>query len=109
MRPIQILLVIFFAAISLLYFRRLRRRLIDRILFLAITISAVLMVARPDWANSIAQYVGVGRGADLLTYLGLSGLGFLWLQLYTRQRAQKEQITDLVRRMAILEAKKTNK
>ncbi len=109
MSPIQILLVIFFAAVTLLYFRRLRRRLFDRILFLLIAFSAVAMVARPDWANSLAQFVGVGRGADLLTYLGLSGLGFLWLQLYTRQRAQNEQITDLVRRMALLEAKKPKK
>lgn len=109
MSPIQILLLIFFAAITLLYFRRLRRRLIDRILFLAIAIIAILMIARPDWANALAQSVGVGRGADLLTYLGLSGLAILWLQLYTRQRKQKEQITDLVRRMAILEAKKSKK
>ncbi len=109
MSPIQILLLIFFAAITLLYFRRLRRRLIDRILFLVIAISALLMVARPDWANALAQSVGVGRGADLLTYLGLSGLGLVCLQLYTRQRKQKEKITDLVRRMAILEAKKPKK
>ncbi len=109
MSPIQILLLVFFAVVALLYFRRLRRRLFDRIIFLAIGLSAALMVARPDWATAIAQFLGVGRGADLLTYLGLSGMGFLWLQLYTRQRSQKEEITELVRRMAILEAKKPKK
>ena len=64
MSPIQILLLVFFAIIILLYFRRLGRKLFDRIFFLAIAATAIVMVARPDWANLLAQSLGVGRGAD---------------------------------------------
>ncbi len=106
MSPIQLSLFLLVALVTLLYFRRLRRRLFDRLIFVAIGISAIVMIARPDWANLVAQFFGVGRGADLVTYLGLSGLGFLWLQLYSKQREQDEQLTELTRRMAILEAKK---
>jgi hypothetical protein len=106
MTPIQILLVLFTAAIMLLYFRRLRTRLFDRLIFVLIGLSAVVMVARPDWATAVAHFLGVGRGADLVTYLGLTGLGFLWLQLYTRQREMDEQLTELNRQIAILEARK---
>lgn len=60
MSPIQILLLIFFGIIILFYFRRLGRKLFDRILFLAIGATAIVMVARPDWANLLAQSFGVG-------------------------------------------------
>jgi hypothetical protein len=104
MTPIQLLLILLALLVLLLYFRRLRTRLVDRLVFIAIVSSGVTLIARPDWATVLAQRLGVGRGADLVAYLGLSGLGFLWLQLYTRQKALDERLTELARKMAILEA-----
>ena len=106
MTPIQILLVVGFLAIVLIYFQRLRSRLLDRAVFFVIVILAIAMVLRPDWANDVAHYFGVGRGADLVTYLGISGLAFLWLGLYTRQREMDVRLTDLARKLAIKQAEK---
>ncbi len=104
MSPIQLLLILATVTAAVLYFRRLRSRLLDRAIFFVLVLVAVAMVARPDWANAIANFLGVGRGADLVTYLGISGLAFLWLGLYTRQRELDARLTELARRIAIYEA-----
>lgn len=104
MTPIQLLLIIGSIAIALVYFQRLRSRLLDRAVFFLLVGLAIIMVLRPDWANDVAHYLGVGRGADLVTYLGISGLAFLWLGLYSRQREMDLRLTDLARRLTILQA-----
>lgn len=103
MTPIQFLLI--FSALTGLffYFNRLRTRLWDRVLLTGLALAAVVLVAKPDWATELAHFLGVGRGTDLVMYLGLSGLAFLWLGLYSRQREMDVRLTELVRRMAILE------
>lgn len=109
MTPIQFLLILVAVVIVLFYFNRLRTRLLDRLIFFLLALLAVAMVARPDWANDVAHFFGVGRGADLVTYLGISGLAFLWLGLYTRQRQLDERLTELARRLALLEAEPPKK
>src|SRR3989304_4103992 len=93
----------------LFYFQRLRSRLLDRFVFFLLGVVAVVMVARPDWANAVAHFLGVGRGADLVTYLGISGLAFFLLGLYTRQRELHVRLTELARRMTILQAEAPKK
>jgi hypothetical protein len=106
MSPIQVLLILATLVVLLVYFNRLRSRLVDRLLFFLLAVSAVIMIARPDWASDIANFLGVGRGADLVLYLGITGLAFLWLGLYTRQREMDVRLTKLARRLAILQAEK---
>jgi hypothetical protein len=109
MTPIQLVLIVFSIVIVLFYFQRLRSRLLDRAAFFLLVMVAVLMVLRPDWANNVANYLGVGRGADLVSYLGISGLAFLWLGLYTRQRDLDVRLTELARRLTILQAEPKKK
>ncbi len=109
MTPIQILLILAAIVVLLVYFNRLRSRLLDRVLFFVLAVVAVIMVLRPDWANDVAHFLGVGRGADLLVYLGITGLAFLWLGLYTRQRELDVHLTELARRLALLEAEPPKK
>lgn len=104
MKPIQLLLILFAVLIAVFYFQRLRSRLLDRGIFLFIAVLAILMVAKPEWATASAQFLGVGRGADLVTYLGMSSLGFLWLRLYVRQRDMEAKLTELTRQLAIKHA-----
>lgn len=104
MRPIQLLLVLFAVLVVALYFRRLRSRLLDRFIFIFIATLAIVMVVQPEWATASAQFLGVGRGADLVTYLGMSSLAFLWLRLYVRQREMEAKLTDLIRQLAIKHA-----
>jgi hypothetical protein len=106
MSPIQVLLILAAILVLLVYFNRLRSRLLDRVFFFLLAVVAVVMVLRPDWATAVANFFGVGRGADLLVYLGISGLAFLWLGLYTRQREMDVRLTELARRLAISQAEK---
>jgi hypothetical protein len=109
MRPIQLLLILFAVVLAVLYFQRLRSRLLDRAIFFLIAAAAIVMVAQPEWATTVAQIVGVGRGADLVAYLGISGLAFLWLRLYVRQRDMETKLTELGRQLAIKRAEKPKK
>jgi len=106
MTPIQLLLILAAIIVLLVYFNRLRSRLLDRVLFFVLAVVAVIMVLRPDWANDVAHFLGVGRGADLLVYLGITGLAFLWLGLYTRQREMDVRLTELSRRLALMGTEK---
>lgn len=107
--PIQILLIFFLILMVWVYFHRLRSRLLDRAVFFLIAAVGLVMIIRPDWASYLANVLGVGRGADLVTYLGVSGLAFLWLRLYTRQRDLEEHLTELARNLSILRAKQPSK
>lgn len=104
MRPIQLILLVLLAALAWLYLSRLRSRLTHRLAIVLVSAAGVVLVLRPEWANELANALGVGRGADLLSYLGLMFFGFLWFQSFLRQRALERQITRLTRAIAIAQA-----
>ena len=104
MTLIQIILLMSGGVLAVLYFVRFRTRLLDRILVFALATGGTLLVIRPDWATRLANLFGVGRGADLITYLGFVIIAFLWLMMYARVRKLDAQLTELTRQIAILEA-----
>jgi len=101
MKLIQPLLILLLVVFVLIYLARFRSRLLGRFIVLFVTGLGILMVILPDLANTFAHVLGVIRGADLITYLGLSGLIFLWLLLYIRLRDLNVQLTMLARAIAI--------
>src|SRR5262245_66168769 len=66
---------------------------------LALACGAVLF---PDVTSDIAHVVGVGRGADLIMYLLHVGLLFVVIHYYTKFVELEQQITHLVREIALL-------
>jgi hypothetical protein len=68
---------------------------------------AGLAVIFPELTNDIAHSVGVGRGADLITYLVEVGLLFVVVHYYTKFIELQAQITQLVREIAILRAERS--
>src|SRR4051812_39375611 len=104
MKPIQLILIFILVAL-VTYARRLRTQLIDRAVIALVLMGGIVFVLFPDFANDVANAVGVGRGADLFAYLGLLGSAFAVLVLYTKMRQLEEQLTRLVRRQAIAEAR----
>ena len=67
--------------------------------------SGTLAVAFPDLTPRVAKSVGIGRGADLVLYCAvlfmLAGFFFVYLRLVRLRR----YVTELVRHIAILEAR----
>lgn len=106
MRPIQFLLVGLLGAGVCFYFARLRTRLIDRSLVLLTAVAGVVLIAVPEWSTELAALFGVGRGVDLIIYVGLFLLAFVCLLLYARIRALQGRLTDLVRAGAIRDARR---
>jgi small membrane protein len=62
----------------------------------------VFLVIVPDASNRVARLVGVGRGADLITYLFEVGVLFVILHYYTKFVELQRSITELVREVTLL-------
>jgi len=103
-RLIQPILVLIFCAGALLYFRFGRANRPDRLVMVVLVAVGVLLVLDPDLATSVANLIGIGRGADLVMYFGLTLLGFGGFYLYSKQRSTEARLTDLARAIAIREA-----
>lgn len=82
------------------------RRLYSRILTLLFVGLAAAFIVHPDATNRIAHLAGVGRGADLVLYTFFPASISMFLHLYRRSRQTEERMTQLVRHLAILEARR---
>lgn len=104
MSGIKILLVTSVAFIAVYFFIRLRNSIFDIILLLLLITAAVTFILFPDITTTIANKLGVGRGADLIFYTSILIFWFVVLKLYARIRRLEQVITKVVRRDAIDEA-----
>jgi hypothetical protein len=104
MKSIQALLIGLCFVAAILGSIAFRSRLVYRLLAAFFFISASVFVIFPDATSAVAKVVGVGRGADLLLYLGLLGGIHLFLLLYLRTKRLERQMTDQVRGLALRDA-----
>ena len=104
MTIIQVALTAGVIIIGLYMYLRLRSTLFDVLLILLFIGAGTFLILFPDYANRIAHWAGVGRGADLMFYLGILFLFFLILKLYARLRRIEQNFTELVRKKSIEEA-----
>jgi len=104
MRPIQFLLAGLVATGVLMYVRSLKTRVVDRVVVLTVGLVGLVLVAIPDWSTTLALTLGVGRGADLVLYLGLVGLGWVSLLLFAKLRETDQRLTQLARAIAVQQA-----
>lgn len=104
---IQIILVIGVIAVGVFFTRPTGSdsHLALRRLFLgAFIIIAILSILFPNWLTWIANFVGVGRGADLLLYaLVLAFLVFV-STTYRRNVQVNRRITKLARQITLAQA-----
>lgn len=105
MKPIQPILLSLLDVIVISYLARVKTRIWDRVVVLAIGTAAAILVAQPDWANTLAAAVGVGRGVDVVLYLGFLGFLLLFLMIYVEMRNLRWQLTVVVREMALHNAR----
>ena len=105
MRIIQYLLILSFVLTVLVYFKRWRNRLRDRLLLLGFALAGSLVVLFPDVTANLALLTGVGRGVDLVMYLSIAGLSFFSFLLYAHIRETDRKLTELTRAIAIKTAK----
>jgi small membrane protein len=63
-----------------------------------------LLIWFPATATIAASWLGIGRGSDLIFYLGLLGGFYACILFYGRYRKLEILITDLIRKNAIYNA-----
>ena len=78
-----------------------RRRAIALLFLFSLILITFVAILLPKTTENIANFLGVGRGADLLIYLILITTGFINLILFKRTQKQSDQITSLTRAIAI--------
>lgn len=100
MSGIQVLLIGGVALIVLYYAFRLHNALFDLIVLFAFSFLAVYFILFPEYTNTIAHKLGVGRGADLLFYICILLFLFVIMKLFHRIRRLELMITELVRQEA---------
>lgn len=78
-----------------------RHQAVRRLLLIAFVILAAMAVLFPRLLTQVAQFLGVGRGADLLLYgLTVFFLGYV-ASSYRRMRHMEQQVTTLARELAL--------
>lgn len=70
----------------------------------ALLAAGVVAVLAPETTDDLAKLVGVGRGADLVTYLAIIVVMFVLLHYYSKFVELQRKLTELAREMAILRA-----
>jgi hypothetical protein len=66
--------------------------------------AGALAAITPKTTDDIAQAVGVGRGADLITYISIVAILFVLLHYYTKFVELQRSVTQLTRELALLRA-----
>jgi small membrane protein len=99
---IRIVLLAALAAIGWLLFLRRNKLPVHILVMLGMLALGAYFVIAPEASNTVAHYVGVGRGADLITYLVEVGVLFVILHYYTKFVELQRNITELVREVALL-------
>ena len=60
-----------------------------------------VVVVLPKTTDILANIVGVGRGADFIIYISIIGLFFLVFKMFAKIESVEQEITRLVRKLAI--------
>lgn len=104
---IKILLIAALAAAAVILVRGRRTALsllVRRALMLAAIVAGVVAVILPDTVTDVAQFVGVGRGTDLVLYLLVVVFLFTTIGLYLRLSEMHDRYVELARQLALHEA-----
>ncbi len=81
--------------------RSQRTQAFKKLTFLAVGVTAIIAILQPDWVQWVAQFVGVGRGTDLVLYLTVVALLFVSLDLYTHLQDAEDKISELARAVTL--------
>jgi hypothetical protein len=84
-----------------------RRQLAPRFgaAWIALWIAAAVSIANPDLLVRVAHFLGIGRGTDLVLYLSILFMFAAFFMIYLRFRRVDEQLTKIVRHLAIKDAR----
>jgi hypothetical protein len=101
MSSIKVLLIAFTGLSVIIASVALPSRVAYRLLAAAFFAAATSLIIFPESSTTIANFLGVGRGTDLLLYVGVFAGIHAFLLLYARTRRLEKKFADFVRASAI--------
>ena len=108
---IQILLIAF-SVLILFYFltnhNSMQVRAYKKIALILFVFVMVAFIIYPESLNMIANWVGVGRGADLMLYMLFIAFIIFSINMYMKFKEQQDITYRLARKIALIEAKDEN-
>lgn len=101
---IRILLLLGLGSTGWFVFLRRNRLPLHIITVFGLIGAGAIAVVFPEITQDAAELVGVGRGADLITYISVVAVLFVLLHYYTKFVDLQRQLTEVTRELAILRA-----
>ena len=101
----QLILSAFLLGILLYALTEYRRSPAVGLIAVLAAVGGLYFVWVPSHATHLADFVGIGRGVDLIIYIWIVISLLLLLNLHLKLRAHMELITVLVRELAIANAR----
>ncbi len=100
----QMILLVVFLSIFFYAFR-FRSALVERLLLIVLALVGLVLTLAPDSATMVANFLGVGRGTDLILYIWILVFIIKALRDQAKFREYDRRITDLVRQIALRDAR----
>lgn len=104
MLMIQLIIVVFCLIAAVRSAARYRTGAVsigECLIWIIFWLSGAAVVLMPQATQILAKFLGVGRGADAVFYLGLVGLSYGLFRIYFKIRSLEQQLTQLVRKLAL--------
>jgi hypothetical protein len=86
---------------SILRFRDGKMSIGMLLLWILIWLIIIIISLYPNDTNYLASYTGIGRGLDFVLILGILVCFYLIFKMYNKIENIEEELTDLVREIAI--------
>ena len=106
---IKVILLIPLVLLIIFFLPKLGNKTFYRLALIGISALGILFVLFPQITDRLAHLVGVGRGADLITYLFIVFFFLAGIILYSKIRKIEADQTELVRKITVEMAEKLNK
>jgi hypothetical protein len=98
---IAILLGLIAILYSILRFRDGKMSIGMLLLWIFIWLVIIIISLYPNDTNYLANYTGIGRGLDFVLIIGILLSFYLIFKMYNKIESIEEELTDLVRELAI--------
>jgi hypothetical protein len=105
MRPIQFILIGGLLSLLVIYWYAFRSALWNRMLALVFLVAGLFAVLFPEYTTVIAEWLGVGRGTDLVMYLFFLTAIFIGALFFSKIARVERCQTEIVRALAIANAR----
>lgn len=74
------------------------------VMWLIIWISVEIVFWKPDISTTIANYLGIGRGSDLMIYISIITIFYMLFKIFSHINKIESQITKIAREIALITA-----